>query len=115
MIGRVKKLVIASVASIAIVGASLIAPTAAEARGGHWGGGGGHGHGGGGHWHGGGWGWGGVGLGLATGLALGAGYPYYGYGYGPYAYDDGYGGCYIRRHWVWHHGHRVLRRVRVCY
>jgi len=112
MVGRLKRLAIASATSLAIIGMSL---TAADARGGHWGGGGGHWHGGGGHWHGGGWGWGGVGVGLATGLALGAGYPYYGYGYGPYAYDYGYGGCYIRRRWVWIHGHQVLRRVRVCY
>jgi hypothetical protein len=113
MVGRLRRLAVAGVASIAIIGAGLAAPTTAEARGGHWGGGGGHWHGGGGHWHGGGWGWGGVGLGLATGLALGAGYPYYGYGYyEPYAYS----GCYIRRHWVWDgHGHRVWRRVRVCY
>ena len=34
--------------------------------------------------------------------------PYYGYGYG--------GGCYITRRWVINrYGHRVWRRVRVCY
>lgn len=113
MLATLRRLSVASVASIAIIGAAIAVPTTANAR---WGGGG-HWHGGGGHWHGGGWGWGGVGLGLATGLALGAGYPYYGgYGYGPYAYDYGYGGCYIRRRWVWDgYGHRVWRRVRVCY
>jgi hypothetical protein len=64
-------------------------------------------------------------------LLLGAAtYPYYGgYGYGPgygyyddpYAYDYGYAdygysGCTIRRRWVSDgYGHRVWRRVRVCY
>ena len=110
-----RKFGVAIAAAMAITGASIAAPTAAQARGGHW-------HGGGGHW-GGGWGWGGFGLGFGTGLALGAA-PYYGgyYGYGPYAYDYGpydygYGGdCYIRRRLVYDgYGHRYWTRVRVCY
>jgi hypothetical protein len=124
MLGTLRKLAIASVASVAIIGASLTAPTTADAR--HWGGG----------WRGGGWGWGGVGVGLGAGLLIGAAaatYPYYGgygpaYGYygGPYAYDYGYpgygyaaygsGGCTITRRWVSDgYGHRVWRRVRTCY
>ena len=111
-----RKYGIVAAAVIAIVGMTA-APQTANAR---WGGGW---HGGG--WHGGGWGWGGFGVGLGTGLLLGAAMvPYYGgyYGYGPYAYGGPYaaygygGGCYIRRHWVWDgYGHRVWRRVRVCY
>ena len=107
----------AIVASIAVVATTLALQQPVEARwrhGGHW-----HGHGG--HWHGGGWGWGGFGLGLGTGLLLGAA-PYYygGYGYRPYAYPAygyGYGGgCYIRRRLVSDgYGHRVWRRIRVCY
>jgi hypothetical protein len=66
------------------------------------------------HHHGGG---GGFGPGFVGGLAAGAvigGTPYYGGGYygGPYAYG---GDCYIRRQVIinrW--GHRVIRRVRVC-
>src|SRR5262245_23379403 len=127
MRGTLKKTSIAIAASVAIIGAGITLPTAADARGGHWGGGG--------RWHGGhgGWGWGGFGVGVGTGLLLGAAaaYPYYGgyYGYGPgygyyddpdaygYGYaDSGYGGCTVRRRWVSDgHGHRVWRRVRVCY
>jgi hypothetical protein len=110
MRNKLQRFGLAAALMVSIAGATVALPETASAR---WGGGW---HGGGGHWRGGGWGWGGVGLGLATGLALGAGYPYYGYGYGPYAYDYGYGGCYIRRRWVWDgYGHRVWRRVRVCY
>ena len=48
---------------------------------------------------------------FATGLALGAA-PYYGaYAYAPYPAD-----CYIQRRWVVNaYGYRVLRNVRVCY
>jgi len=86
--------------AVAIAGASVTSPGAAQAQ--HW-------HHGGGHWHGGGWG-----PGFALGLGLGAA-PYYGgyYGYGPCAYG---GGCYMRPRWVvnrW--GHTVRRWVRVCY
>ena len=97
---------ITSAAAIVIAAASIALSSPASAQ--HW-------HGGG--WHGGGgWGWGGFGLGFGTGLALGAA-PYYGgyYGYGPYAYDYG-PGCHIRHRWVLDgYGHRVWRRVRVCY
>jgi hypothetical protein len=120
MRGTLRKSGIAVATILAIVGTTIALPESADARWGH----GGWGHGG--------WGWGGFGLGLGTGLALGAA-PYYGgyyggyygpyaYDYGPYAYDYGYGsyaydgGCYIRRRWVSDgYGHRVLRRVRVCY
>lgn len=72
------------------------------------------------HHHGGG---GGFGPGFVGGLAAGAiigGAPYYGGYYdGPYAYYGGPyaygGGCYIERHFVINRfGHRVIRRVRVC-
>lgn len=135
-----RKFGIAAATALAVLGTTAAVPGIAEARGGfgghfgggHWGGGHfGGGHWGGGHWGGwrghGGWGrrgyaWGALGTGLAFGLAA----PYYGgyYGgyYGPYAYDYGYGSyayaddCYIRRHWVINrYGHRVLRRVTVCY
>jgi hypothetical protein len=132
MRGKLRKLGAATAIIIAVAGPTVALPEAANARwGGGWHGGGWHGgHGG---W---GWGWGGFGMGLGTGLLLGAATaPYYGgyYGYGPYAYDYGYGpygpyyaayggpyaysgGCYIRRRWVWDgYGHRVWRRVRVCY
>jgi hypothetical protein len=120
MQGTLKKTAIAIAASVVIIGAGIAVPTTADARyGGHYYGGG---HSG--------WGWGGFGIGLGTGLLLGAAtYPAYGgyygygpgYGYGPYAYDYGYadygyGDCTIRRRWVSdRHGHRVWRRVRVCY
>lgn len=117
---------------IAVAGATVMIPGTADARwGGGWHGGGWHGGWRGGGW---GWGWGGFGVGLGTGLLLGAATaPYYGgyYGYGPYAYDYGYGpyyaaygggpyagyyGCRVRGRWVWDgYGHRVWRRVRVCY
>lgn len=118
-----RKFLIAATTVIVVAGMTAAAPQTANAR---WGGGW---HGGG--WHGGGWGWGGFGVGLGTGLVLGATTaPYYGgyYGYGgPYAYDYGYagpyaaaygygGGCYLRGRWIWDgYGHRVWRRVRVCY
>jgi hypothetical protein len=129
---KLRKLGVATALIIAVAGTTVSLPDAANARwGGGWHGGGWHGGG----WHGGrgGWGWGAVGVGVGTGLLLGAAAaaPYYGgyYGYGPYAYDDGYapayaayggsygyGDCYIRGRWVWDgYGHRVWRRVRVCY
>lgn len=128
---KLRKLGVATALIVAVAGTTITLPDAANARwGGGWHGGGWHGGG----WHGGrGWGWGAVGLGVGTGLLLGAAAagPYYGgyYGYGPYAYDDGYapyyaayggpygyGGCYIRGRWVLDgYGHRVWRRVRVCY
>ena len=117
-----RKFGIAAVTAIAVAAASIALPSAASARwGGGWHGGGWHGggwHGAG--WHAGGWGWGGFGWGLATGALLAAATtPYYGgyYGYGAYPYYYGYGpGCYITRRWVWDgYGHRVLRRVQVCY
>jgi len=103
-----RKFGITAVTAIAVAAASIALPSAASAR---WGGG----------WHGGGWGWGGFGWGLGTGLLLGAAAApyyyggYYGYGANPYYY--GYGpGCSITRRWVWDgYGHRVLRRVQVCY
>lgn len=117
MRAALRKTVIATAATLAIVGATVAVPGTADAR---WGGHGGW-HGGG--WRGGGWGWGGVGLGLGTGLALGLaagpawGYgPYYG-GYGPYYGAYAYGGdCVMRRRWVVNRfGQRVWRWVRVCY
>jgi hypothetical protein len=103
-------IVLAAAASV-----GLLAPEMAQARGmgGH--GMGGHGFGG----HGfGGHGFGrGVGIG-AFGLGLGLGYGYYGYGYpyygGDYAYDGGYGGCYVVRERVHtRYGWRI-RPVEVC-
>jgi hypothetical protein len=124
---KMRRLGIATAVIAAVAGTAVALPSAANAR---WGGGW---HGGG--WHGGhgGWGWGGFGVGIGSGLLLGAATaPYYGgyYGYGPYAYDYGYGpsyaaygggpyyggGCSIRGRWVRDgYGHRVWRRVRVCY
>jgi hypothetical protein len=68
-------------------------------------------------------------LGATTAPYYGGYYGYgpYAYDYGPYAYDYGYagpyaaaygygGGCYLRGRWIWDgYGHRVWRRVRVCY
>src|SRR6185437_4968378 len=84
-------IVLAAAASV-----GLLAPEMAQARGmgGH-GMGGGHGFGGhgfGGHGFGRGVGIGAFGLGL--GLGYGYGYPYYG---DYYAYDGGYGDCYVVR------------------
>src|SRR5690348_5171449 len=115
-----RKFVIAAAIAVAAIATTAVLPGTAQAR---WGGGYHGGHYGG-HWHGGGWGWGGFGWGLGTGLALGWGAPYYGgyyggyYPYGGYyAYGPGaYGDCYVRRRWVINrYGHRVLRRVTVCY
>jgi hypothetical protein len=117
---KLRRLGVAATIVVAVAGTSVALPDAANAR---WGGGwhGGHGHGG--------WGWGGFGVGVGTGLLLGAAAAPY-YGYGPYAYDYGYGpdyaayggrygyaeDCYIRGRWVRDgYGHRVWRRVRVCY
>ena len=111
-------IVLAAAASV-----GLLAPGVAQARGGH--GFGGHGFGGhgfGGHGFHGGFGRG-FGIG-AFGLGLGLGYGYYGYGYGYpypypyygdyYAYDGGYGGCYVvRRHVHTRYGWRI-RPVEVC-
>ena len=97
-----RKIGIAAATAIAIAGSTVAMPTQADARGGHWGGG----HWGGGHWSGGHWGHGHWGGGLW-------GWPGYGGYYGDYAYG---GECYIQRHWVINrYGHRVLRRVHVCY
>lgn len=50
--------------------------------------------------------------GLAAGAIIGSGGYYGGYYDGPYAYG---GGCYIQRQaYINRHGHRVIRRVRVC-
>jgi hypothetical protein len=95
-----KRIGVAAVAALAIVGFA----SSANAQHNHSGGGG--------------FGPGFVG-GLAAGAVIGSG-PYYGGYYGgPYAYGGGpyaYGsGCYIERQVVinrW--GHRVIRRVRVC-
>ena len=104
--------IMAAMAIVIAATASIALSTPAGAQ--HWHGGGGHGGG----WHGGGgWGGGGFGLGFGTGLAIGAA-PYYGgyYEYGPYAYDYSGPGCYITHRWAWNgYGHRVWRRVRVCY
>ncbi len=88
-----KRLSVAAVATLAVIGFS----GAANAQ---------HHHGGGG------FGPGFVG-GLAAGAVIGSG-AYYGGGYydGPYAYG---GGCYIQRQaYINRFGHRVIRRVRVC-
>jgi hypothetical protein len=124
MLTNLRKIGLAAAMAGVIAGATVTLPDAAQARwGGGWHGGGWHGGG----WRGGGWGWGGFGVGLGTGLLLGAATaPYWGgYGYGPYygygpfyaAYGAPYGGgCYITRRWVRNgYGHRVWRRVRVCY
>ena len=135
MLMTFRKFGIAVVIAVAVAATSVALPSAASAR---WGGGwhGGHGgwHGGYGGWHGGGyggwhggyrgwrggyggWGWGGFGWGLGAGLMLGAAPYYYGgyYGYAPYPYYYGRR-CYITRRWVWNrYGHRVRRRVEVCY
>jgi hypothetical protein len=99
-----KRLGVAAVAALAIVG------FAGSANAQHYHGGGGGYYGGGGAFIG----------GLAAGALIGAS-PYYGgyyggpYGYyngGPYAYA---GGCYIQRQWVINrYGHRVWRRIQVC-
>lgn len=109
----VKKVGVAALAAITIVGASLTATAPASARGG-FGGGGFHGggfHGGG--FHGGFGGPGlGIGAGIATGIALGG--LGYGYGYPAYAYD-GYGAdCWVQRRVVIRYGHRVVMPVQVC-
>ena len=100
-----KRIGVAAVASLAIVGFAR----SASAQ----------------HHHGGGGGFG-PGLvlgGLAAGAVLGGGYyggPYGYYDGGPYGYYDGGpyaygGGCYIERQVVINRfGHRVIRRVRVC-
>ena len=93
-----KKLGIAALAGITVVGASLASADPAEAR---WRG---HRH----HHHGGGWGWGGPALvgGLALGTALGAG--------SAYAYG---GGCPLVRQVVGYRpsGRPIVRWVRSCY
>ena len=93
-----KKVGIAALAGVSIVGATLAASEPAEAR---WRG---HHH----HRHGG-WGWGGPALlgGLALGTALAA-RPAYGF-YG--------GGCHLERQVVGYRpsGRPVVRTVRVCY
>jgi hypothetical protein len=103
-----KKLGIASVAGLSLIGATLATSGAADARPFH--------HG----WRGGGWG----GPAFVGGLALGAlaaSGPYYGYGYGYdpgyYAYDDGYygGDCVLRQRVVHGPYGPVVRHVRVCY
>lgn len=97
----IRNFTIAAIGALAIAMAATAVPTAAQARGGHWGGGG--------HYWGGGWGPGFVG-GLVVGSALAA--PYY-YG-GPYAYAYG-PDCYIRRRvFINRYGHRIVRHIRVC-
>src|SRR5687768_11102820 len=97
-----KKVGIAALAGMSIVGATLAAADPAEA---HW-----RGH------HHRGWGWGGPALigGLALGAALAAPRYAYGYGYPAYAYYDG--GCSLRRRIVGHteYGRPIFRTVRVC-
>lgn len=94
-----RKIGIAAVTALALIGAAVGTAGTASARGGHW-------HGG-----------GGFGPGFVGGLALGAvaASPYY-YGYGPYAYDYAYGGdCYFqRRVFINSWGRRIVRHVRVC-
>jgi hypothetical protein len=123
-----RKIGIAAATAIAIAGSTMAIPGLAQAagHGGHAGWSGGHGgHGGwsgghGGHWGGGHWGgggyWGGGRWGGGYWGWPGAGWGYGGY-YGAYASDYAYGGeCYIQRHWVINrYGHRVLRRVHICY
>ena len=99
-----------TMAALAVAAVGLLAPEAAQARGGGWHSGGGwHGH-----WRGGGF-WPGVAIG--AGFA-GAGYygGYYGYGY-PYYYGvayEGYGGCYVARKRVKTPSGWRVRRVDVC-
>jgi hypothetical protein len=126
----IRKVGVAALAALTIVGASLTATAPASARGfgggfhgGGFHGGGFHGGGFGGHGFGGrgfgGRGFGGrgfgIGAGIATGLALGGlGYGY-GYGYPAYAYDGYYGGdCWIQHRVAYRYGHRVLVPVQVC-
>ncbi|HET9715265.1 MAG TPA: sulfur globule protein precursor [Pseudolabrys sp.] len=122
MLSSLRKIGIVVAAALAVISASLSFPGTADARprgGFHWGAH--HGHWRGGHWRGAHWrgnhwrahrfGWG-----FAPGFALGFGLaaaPFGFYGGPYYAYA---GNCYIHRRWVFNRwGHRVLRRVRVCY
>ena len=95
-----RKVGIAAVAALSLVGGTLAASSSAEARY--------YGHG----WHGGGW----AGPAIVGGLALGAlaaSRPYYG-GYGAYgAYGDGF----IRNRVVGYtpYGRPIVRAVNVCY
>ena len=99
----IKKIGVAAVAALSLLGATLAVSSTAEAR----------------YYHRG-WGGGWAGPAIVGGLALGAlaaSRPYYGgYGYGAYGgyYDDG---CYLRRRVVgytpW--GRPIVRAVRVCY
>ena len=104
----VKKVGIAALAGVSVIGATLASADPAEAR---W-----RGHH---HHHRGGWGWGGPALigGLALGAALAA--PRYGYGYGYPAYAAvSYGGdCFVRRRVVGYtaYGNPIIRARRVCY
>jgi hypothetical protein len=109
----IRKVGVATLAALTIMGASISASAPASARG--------FGHGGGG-FHGGGFGsrgFGGRGFGiragLATGLALGGiGYGY-GYGYPAYAYNGYAGGdCWVQRRVVYRYRHRVAVPVQVC-
>lgn len=96
-----KKIGVAGVAGLLVIGTTLVTLDAAQAR----------------HWRGGGW----IGPAIVGGLALGAlaaSRPYYGYpayGYPAYGYYDG--GCVLRRRFVgytpW--GRPIFRTVRVCY
>ena len=100
----IKKVSLAALAVATIAGSTLSMTSTADARG--WG-------------HRGGWGGpavvGGLALGaLAAGSAYGYGYGY-GPGYGAYAYDDGYGGCELRRRVRYTPYGPVVRHVRVCY
>ena len=99
-----RKLGMAALAGMSIIGATLVSADPAEAR---W-----RGH------YGGGWGWGGPALigGLALGAALAA--PRYGYGYGYPAYSGYYGGdCFVRRQVVGYtaYGNPIVRARQVCY
>jgi hypothetical protein len=94
----IKKFGVTAVAGLSLVGATLAASSAAEARYYHRG------------WGGGGW----VGPAVVGGLALGAlaaSRPYY--GYPAYGYGDG---C-IRNRVIGHtpYGRPIIRRVNVCY
>ena len=99
----VKRVGIAALAGVSVVGATLASAGSAEA---HW-----RGHRG--------WGWGGPALigGLALGAALAA--PRYGYGYGYPAYSAvSYGGdCFVRRRVVGYtpYGAPIILARRVCY
>jgi hypothetical protein len=120
MSASLKRMVVGSLAALAIGVSAIGATTPASAQVYHHPAGhgpvvrGGHGYGHGGHWHGGGWGQAAVGLGvlgLAAGAAIAA-QPGPGYYDGPGPYDDG---CHALRPTYDAYGNFIGRRwVNVC-